>query len=269
MKRIYLAFALIFCLLTNLGAIENSVTGLMFAFPAEGELLKHKMELKDSLKIANRTFYSGQLEGRKVILVESGVGLVAAAMTAQLLIDQFKPEQILFSGICGAIDPGYRIGDLAVPIKWIIHDYGYYDSSGFHLAQKEDKRFIYFIADPNLLSAAAIVAKSKSLKLKLIDSRVPQIRISKIGSSGNSFVDQKEKRGWLRNQAAAEIVDMESAAVVQVANANNVPVLVIRSCSDLAGGSGSSTAEKELEQFFKVVADNSAGFLLEVLKNIK
>ena len=62
---------------------------------------------------------------------------------------------------------------------------------------------------------------------------------------------------------------MESAAVVQVANANNVPVLVIRICSDLAGGSGSSTADKELEQFFKVAADNSAAFLLEVLKNIK
>lgn len=269
MKRTYIAFALIFCLFSTLAAIEQSVTGLMFAFPAEGELLKHKMEMKDSLKIANRTFYSGQLEGRKVILVESGVGLVAAAMTAQLLIDQFKPEQILFSGICGAVDANYKIGDIAVPIKWIIHDYGYYDSSGFHLAQREGKRFIYFITDPNLLSAAAIVAKSKSLKLKLIDSRVPQIRISKIGSSGNSFVDQKEKRGWLRNQAGAEIVDMESAAVVQVANANNVPVLVIRSCSDLAGGSGSSTAEKELEQFFKVAADNSAAFLLEVLKNIK
>jgi hypothetical protein len=36
----------------------------------------------------------------------------------------------------------------------------------------------------------------------------------------------------------------------------------------LAGGSGSETATEELREFFKVAADNSAGFVLELLKNI-
>jgi adenosylhomocysteine nucleosidase len=77
-----------------------------------------------------------------------------------------------------------------------------------------------------------------------------------------------EKREWLREKFDAQIVDMESAAVVQVATLNSVPVLVVRSCSDLAGGSGSSTAQDELREFFEVAADNSASFVLELLNEL-
>jgi nucleoside phosphorylase len=52
---------------------------------------------------------------------------------------------------------------------------------------------------------------------------------------------------------------------VQVANVNGVPVLVVRSCSDLAGGSGSATAALEIKGFFKVAADNSANFVLGLI----
>jgi nucleoside phosphorylase len=53
-----------------------------------------------------------------------------------------------------------------------------------------------------------------------------------------------------------------------VAKINGVPVLVVRSCSDLAGGTGSSTARDEIQEFFGVAADNSAGFVLEFLKQL-
>ncbi len=240
----------------------------MFAFPEEGELLKQKMEMQDSTIMAQRVFYSGKLEEKPIILVQSGVGLIAAAMTTQLLIDSFHPSQILFTGICGSLDPEYQIGDFAIPYKWLIHDYGYYDSSGFRLAMREDKRFIYYLTDPDLLSLAGQVAK-QGIGFNKIEGRVPAIKFSASGASGNSFIDQREKRQWLKSSTGADIVDMESGAVAQVANANEVPVLVIRSCSDLAGGSGSSTAEAELEQFFKVAADNSARFLVEILRRIK
>jgi adenosylhomocysteine nucleosidase len=265
-KVLLLALLVFYC--STLFAQEQAVTGIMFAFPEEGEWLKQRMEAQDSIIIAQRIFYSGKLEGKPIILVESGVGLIAAAMTTQLLIDNFHPSQILFTGICGSLDPEYKIGDLAIPYKWVIHDYGYYDSSGFRLALREDKRFIYYLADSDLLSIAGEVAK-QDIEFKKIEGRVPKIRFSASGASGNAFIDQKEKRQGLKYATGADIVDMESGAVAQVANANAVPVLIIRSCSDLAGGSGSSTAEDELEQFFKVAAENSARFLLEILKKIK
>jgi adenosylhomocysteine nucleosidase len=105
--------------------------------------------------------------------------------------------------------------------------------------------------------------------LKPIGERIPKVKIGGKGASGNSFIDQKEKRDYLKEKFDVQIVDMESAAVVQVANVNGVPVLVVRSCSDLAGGSGSATASDELRGFFKVAADNSASFVLELIKNLK
>lgn len=244
----------------------------MYAFDAEGKLLRSEMSLEDSLFSVGRVFWIGKLSDREVIVVNSGVGMTNAAMTAQLLIDRFKPKQIIFTGICGGIDPGNNIGDIVIPESWATHDYGVYDEGGFRPGRMlvplpgKDKpdTLMFFAVDESLLKIAEIVKP----ELKPILGRIPEIKIEGKGVSGNSFIDQVEKREELKEKFDAQIVDMESAAVVQVAILNGVPVLVVRSCSDLAGGSGSSTAQVEIEEFFEVAADNSASFVLELLKQL-
>jgi adenosylhomocysteine nucleosidase len=246
---------------------------ILFAFSEEGKLLRGKLELTDSLNYSGRVFWQGRLQGRDVVVVESGVGMTNAAMTAQLLIDKYSPEKILFTGICGAIDSANHIGDVVIPEMWVTHDYGIYNKDGFSPEslivvmpdQSEPGYVMFFSVDKELLKTAEISAEKVKERFQPIGERSPQVKIGGIGVSGNSFIDQKEKREWLKERLDAQIVDMESAAVVQVANINGVPILVIRSCSDLAGGSGSSTAQEELNQFFKVAADNSAMFVLELL----
>jgi adenosylhomocysteine nucleosidase len=246
---------------------------ILFAFEDEGRLLISKMELTDSLNTNGRIFWKGKLQGKDVVVVESGVGMTNAAMTTQLLIDKYSPEKILFTGICGAIDSANHIGDVVIPQKWVTHDYGIYNKDGFSpeslvvvfSGESKPKYAMFFPVDKNLLKIAEASAEKVKDRFKSIGERIPQVRIGGIGASGNSFIDQKEKRGWLQEKFNAQIVDMESAGVVQVANINGVPILVIRSCSDLAGGSGSSTAQEELNQFFQVAADNSAILVLEIL----
>ena len=53
----------------------------------------------------------------------------------------------------------------------------------------------------------------------------------------------------------ARVLDMESAAVAQVAHANGVPFIAFRSLSDLAGG---GEAENEMPVFLGLAAGNSA-----------
>jgi adenosylhomocysteine nucleosidase len=255
---------------------QRPEVAILFAFGQEGELLRSKMELTDSLNFIGRIFWEGKLQGKEVVVVESGVGMTNAAMIAQLLIDKYSPEKIIFTGICGGIDPANQIGDVVIPGKWVTHDYGIYDKNGFSpeslrvmLPGESEKRYVmFFPVDRNLLKTADISAQKAREEFKSIGERVPQVRIGGVGASGNSFIDQKEKRTWLRERLDAQIVDMESAAVVQVANVNGVPILVIRSCSDLAGGSGSSTAHEELSQFFEVAADNSAILVLQLLSSM-
>ncbi len=255
---------------------HRAETAILFAFGEEGKLLRSRMELADSLNLNGRIFWEGKLRGKDVVVVESGVGMTNAAMVTQLLIDQYSPERIIFTGICGAIDSANQIGDVVIPEKWVTHDYGMYDKEGFSpesirvaISGESEKRYVmFFPVDRNLLKIARTSAEKVREEFKSIGERTPQVRVGGIGTSGNSFIDQKEKREWLKGKLDAQIVDMESAAVVQVANVNRVPILVIRSCSDLAGGSGSSTAQEELTQFFKVAADNSARFVLELLSSM-
>ena len=245
---------------------------IMYAFDAEGQLLRGQMNLEDSLFSLGRVFWIGKLEGKEVIVVNSDVGMTNAAMTTQFLIDRFKPRQILFTGICGGIDPENAIGDIVIPEYWVTHDYGLYNQDGFstgaiyvYLSEEAGPDTVtFFPVDESLLRTA----ENTKPELKPILGRTPQILVGGNGASGNSFIDQVEKREWLKGKLDAQIVDMESAAVVQVAAVNGVPILVVRSCSDLAGGSGSSTARDELQEFFGVAADNSASFVLEFLKQM-
>jgi len=266
--------SLVFISLVSSHAQEGKRIALMYAFDQEGALLRSKLTLQDSLYIKGRIFWFGKLENRNVIIVNSGVGMTNAAMTAQLLIDRFDPQEIIFTGICGGIDSINHIGDIVIPEQWATHDYGYYGKDGYIpdsiyvVLPGEDKMkpVLFFNVDGTLMEQAK--SSIPDLNLKPVKDRVPLVRIGGKGVSGNSFIDQKEKREYLKSEFDARIVDMESAAVVQVANINGIPVLVVRSCSDLAGGSGSETATEELKEFFKVAADNSAGFVLELLKKL-
>lgn len=254
---------------------------LMYAFDQEGALLRSKLSLEDSVFVKGRIFWIGKLStgsvgvGKEVIIVNSGVGMTNAAMTAQLLIDRYNPEEIIFTGICGGIDSSNHIGDIVIPDSWVTHDYGYYGKDGFVSdsiyviipGQTKEAGVLFFEVDKALLEKGKLARQN--LKLKPVGERMPQVKIGGKGVSGNSFIDQKEKRDYLKEKFDAQIVDMESAAVVQVANVNGIPVLVVRSCSDLAGGSGSATASDELRGFFKVAADNSASFVLELVKLLK
>ncbi len=251
-------------------------TAIIFAFKAEGELLRESVELEDSLVFCGRTFWMGELQEKDVVVVNSGIGMTNSSMTTQLLIDKFKPRRIIFTGICGGIDQNNQIGDIVIPDKWATHDCGYYGKIGFQTMPVpvilpetgELDTVVFFEVDKNLLEEAKSIKEKAKKKFQKISDRLPQITIGGNGVSGNSFIDQVEKREWLKEKFDAQIVDMESAAVVQVSSINGVPILVVRSCSDLAGGSGSSTAEAELEEFFEVAADNSGGFVMELLKEL-
>lgn len=248
---------------------------ILYAFEAEGALLAEQMMIRDSAVFLGRTVYIGSLSGKEVVLAESGVGTNNAAMTTQQLLDNYDPRAVVFTGIAGAIDTAVRIGDIVVCSTWFQYDYGYHGKDGFQPTGQE----IYdpvkdsitwtaaYRADSGLFARAAGLTRS-GLDLELIGDRKPSIIVGGIGVTGNAFIDSPEKRIWLNETFGAFITDMESSAVAHVCTANDVPFIVIRSASDLAGGSGSETAGAELEQFFEVAADNSSRVVMRYLPEL-
>ena len=75
-------------------------------------------------KIGKRKFYKGTQDKHELILVQSGLGKVNAAVVSTLLIEKFDCEFLLFSGVAGGIDPNIEIGEVIIGDSLIQYDYG-------------------------------------------------------------------------------------------------------------------------------------------------
>jgi adenosylhomocysteine nucleosidase len=267
----------IFCLflLAHCGPARHQpdTTLILYAFDEEGQLLKEQMTIKETEKILGRDVYTGNLVGKDIILAESGVGMTNAAMTTQRLIDEYDPRRLIFTGIAGAIDTSVHIGDIVVCRRWIAHDYVYYGAEepepmgiwAFSPRKDSIMKMPYFEVDSAMYARLEEITEG-IIQFKAIGDREPRLIVGSVGVSGNSFIDSYKKRVWLSETFGALITDMESAAVAQVCEVNDKPFIIFRSASDLAGGSGSESAGKEMDQFREVAAENSSILVMKFLE---
>src|SRR5579859_845044 len=251
-------------------------TAVITAFAPEKTAMVALLTDKKIYKLHGAEIVAGTLAGHPVLLAESGVSMVNASLTAQNLIDRFKVERIVFSGLAcrrcvvpeewaeplesivlretpeGPKAPGW-MADEVLPLPL----YG-----GTVASKKIDTNHEFhasFKADAALLETARKVAAS--LKLKACSSdrhcleQPPQILVGGVGVSTMSFVDNAKFRDWLYTAWKARATDMESAAVAQVAYVNGVPFIAFRSLSDLAGGEAGS---KQIVVFMTLAAENAA-----------
>lgn len=248
---------------------------ILYAFAAEGAQISSRMTTVRTDKHLGRKVLVGDFAGKEIVLAESGMGMTNAAMTAQRMIDKYRPRVVLFTGIAGSVDTSVHIGDIVVPEYWIDHDYGYVGIDGFlpGKIQISDPAFDTLVRLKSLAVDSKLLEKAREiddddLDFAKIGKRRPRLLVGGTGVSGDKFVDSREKREWLAETFDARITDMESAAVAQVCRVNDIPCLIFRSASDLAGGSGSETAGNELDQFFRLAAANSSKVLLEYLEEL-
>lgn len=264
---------------------SQPVIAVMSAFQPEWISLQSDLKDAQSHTINGVQFITGQLEGKDVVLFLSGVSMVNAAMTTQLALDHFDIEAVVFSGIAGGIDPSLHIGDVVVADQWGQYletvmaretdgsfaippflsspfaNYGMIFTRETTVASDRGapETHFWFAADPALLEVARTVAAETDLADCNAEnaclSQPPQIRVGGNGVSGSAFMDNAAMRTWIFDTFQAQVVDMESAAVAQVAWSNQVPFIAFRSLSDLAGG---GEGENEMGVFMSLASENSA-----------
>jgi adenosylhomocysteine nucleosidase len=244
---------------TTLAETTSPLTAIMGAFGEEVSKLEEALSGTNVQMIMGIRFVTGTLEKRNVVLVSSGVGKVNAAVTAALLIDHFKPCEILFTGIAGAINPELRPGDIVIADKTVQHDLGTLTPEGIQLRGMRnpvdwERNPVFFDADSRLAAVAESVARTVEFeKLQVgAEERNPRI-IRGIVASGDVFVASPAKKQELRKTVNADAVEMEGAAVAQVCRQFGVPCLVIRSITD----SAESNARQEAGSFLLVATHNS------------
>ena len=266
------------------------------AFEPEWTVLKSAIEEPTEHMVNGRSFITGKLAGKDVVLFLSGISMVNAAMNTQIALDRFSLTAIVFSGIAGGVDPALNIGDVVIADQWGQYletvfaretpqgfaippwmekgdfaSYGMMFPRSVGVTRKDgapEKRF-WFASDPQLLAVARKVASEVELAEcadeKTCLSHKPKIIVGGNGVSGQAFVDNARFREYVSATFQAKVLDMESAAVAHVAYANGVPFLVVRSLSDLAGGGNGAN---EIMTFLALASRNSAAVVKAILNEM-
>ena len=93
-------------------------TAVMSAFEPEWTALKATMSGREDHVVNGKILATGTIEHQPVVLFLSGISMVNAAMSTQLVLDRFTIKRIVFSGIAGGVNPDLEIGDVVVPDEW-------------------------------------------------------------------------------------------------------------------------------------------------------
>jgi adenosylhomocysteine nucleosidase len=162
-------------------------------------------------------------EGGGLVVAVAGVGKVAAAMTAQFVCDVFRPRCVLSIGLAGALDSEARPGQVVIATGAAQHDF-----DGRPLTPA---RGIIPGLEIAVIHANAAVA-DKLLVAARLESKhaLPGLVVT-----GDQIITSAKIRDALAHEFAdAVCVDMETAAIAQVAHQNGVPWSGIRITSDSA-----------------------------------
>jgi adenosylhomocysteine/aminodeoxyfutalosine nucleosidase len=232
-----------------MGAMIEEVEPFLNAGEHE-PLLKYFKKHSD-VTYAGNLYHEAKYKGLDIVLSYSKIGKVNAALTAATMIEKFGAEQLLFTGVAGAVSPHLKIGNLIAATKLCQHDL---DITAFgHPHGYVPEGSVYVEPSHELLHLAKTVADEKGIVLK-----------GGIIATGDQFIADPERKEWVKEMFEADAIEMEGAAVATVCDALDVPFFVLRSISDAAD----MDATFDFDEFLKHASQMSSSFIMAMLDKI-
>jgi adenosylhomocysteine nucleosidase len=109
---------------SHAGAAQRCLTecspriGIVSAFGAEADILIAQTEKKRVYRINGNRYTTGVLRGNPVVITLSGVSMINSTMVTQLMLNHFRVQRLIMSGIAGGVNPANHVGDVTVPDRW-------------------------------------------------------------------------------------------------------------------------------------------------------
>lgn len=179
-------------------------------------------------------------EGKRAILAIIGVGKVLAAMTTQYVLDSYPVTMLLNYGTGGGVEGEARLGETYLIEKCCQYDFDVscFDKQNIKvgLLPKREEVFMYLSVPQSLREVFPLSSLA----------------------TGDRFDDSDELVQFIKENFDCPIRDMEGGAIAQVAEANGVPLVILKGVSDYVG--------KNSVNMYK---ENSKKALDKISQNIK
>lgn len=218
--------------------------------------------------IGGRDFWLGHLHGQAVVAVLSGIGKVAAATTATLLIERFRVQRIVLTGVAGGLGEGVRVGDVVVADSFLQHDmdaspiFPRHEVPGYGRSRFDTDRAL-----TEQLAGAAVPVLADTPRFldqatrSAFGLHAPRLHRGLI-VSGDRFVSTSAESAALQHELPEALaVEMEGAAFAQVCHDFDVPLAVMRTISDRAD----DMAHVDFPLFLREVASKYSSAMLQTL----
>lgn len=198
--------------------------GIICAINQEVEAIVSHMQNTKEMVVFETTMYEGNIAGKDVVVANSGVGKVNAAITTSLLLSQFQMDCIINVGVAGGLDPAQEVADVVIAKQVIQHDF---DTSP---VDQEEGIGLYVECDEKLAMLFKECVEASSVTAWLGDV-----------ASGDCFVTKDNHYERIKQQfPSCMCAEMEAGAIAQTCARFKVPCLIIRTLSDVVPKEGNA-----------------------------
>lgn len=197
------------------------IIGIMGAMPDEVAQLCEKLQNVEVESYGGVEYHRGFLDDKEAVVCCAGMGKANAAATTQVLITRYGASRIIFSGIAGNMTSKIGIGDVVIGKSVVYHD------AELSMIAQSAPFLKAYSGDPEMIAAAEAACAACGVK-----------SITGLIATGDTFVGDSETKKAIEAKCAPDCVEMEGAAVGQIAAKNGVPCVVLRAMSDNADEDG-------------------------------
>ncbi|MCL7930352.1 5'-methylthioadenosine/S-adenosylhomocysteine nucleosidase [Halomonas llamarensis] len=228
--------------------------GIIGAMAQEVAILAEQLTNAERYDHAGFTFYRGERHGLDVIILQSGIGKVNAAVGTAVLLERYQPEAVINTGSAGGFAMDLAIGDVIISDEVRHHDVDV-TAFGYEMGQVPGMPAA-FAADPGLRDEARRAVQA------LNEVNVKEGMIA----TGDSFMADPERVERTRTLFPTMLaVEMEAAAIAQTCHLFGCPFVVIRALSDIPG---SGDNHLSFEEFLDIAAAHSSKMVDQMLRQI-
>jgi adenosylhomocysteine nucleosidase len=246
------------------------MVGIIGAMEPEVELLRSNLQNVSIEKMGSFEYIQGSLPAadggqNHVVLLRCGIGKVNAGIGCALMAERYKPDCIINTGCAGGINPQgapvfLNFGDVVVSNCLVQHDV---DVTAFGRAPGEIPGMSPLFWVDKKLVGAAIKAIEDLKSEKTLPSTLHYVE-GLIGS-GDVFMCEKARIDRVVGIfPAMRAVEMEGAAIAQACILFNVPYIVIRALSDIAG----EESPMKFDEYLPIAAKNSSEIVKRIVREI-